>query len=61
MSPLQEYRGLIKDKARLLDQIEDSMGQKLQHAGALGGNTHLLKFMGLRPVKIPSTTPNSYP
>jgi hypothetical protein len=28
VSPLCDYRGLIKDKARLLDQIERSMGQQ---------------------------------
>ena len=47
VSPLREYRGLIKDKARLLDQIEDSMGQKVQHAGALSDHPGVLGFMGL--------------
>src|SRR5829696_4725241 len=47
VSPLREYRGLIKDKARLLDQIEDSMGQKVQHAGAVAEHPGMLGFMGL--------------
>ena len=49
--PAREWRGLVRDKAKLKDQIAREMGQLPEHAGALGGNTHLLPFMGLRAGK----------
>jgi hypothetical protein len=36
--PSREWRGLVRDKAKLLDQIEDSLGQKSQQAAVMVGD-----------------------
>jgi hypothetical protein len=51
--PTREYRGLVRDKAKLLDQIEDSMGQRVRDAaviaGDYGGPKTRMQLAGLKP------------